>query len=309
MGAVIELAIIFAIGYVVYRVHEWWSRNGDAIMKRARDVAPHAAGFLDAERDVRAPDSTEAITKFLSSEEVLNAELVVAIDCTISNLRSGMMTNKGLSLHSIVDGADAASNPYQCALATVASALLPLDDDKRVAMYKFGDKETKGHSAALIGGGKIDCKSGAQPLLDAYVATIASSELFGPTNFAPVIDLAAQQAREEDRLHVLVILCDGAVSEECWPQTCQSIINASRTAPLSIVIVGLGDGPWDDMQALDDLKGHGQRFDNVHFVEFASTARRGTAHFAAEALKEVPKQRRMMLELNLLNRRRVRSHR
>lgn len=301
MGAIIDIAILVGIAWFVYKLRLWWEQNGATVVERAREVVPHATGFLQSERDVRVPDSTEAIASFLRSEKVINAELVVAIDCTVSNNDQG--------LHNISGGADATSNPYQCALAAVASALLPLDDDKCVAMYKFGDKETKGHAAALIGGGKIDCKKSAQPLLDAYVATIASSTLFGPTNFAPVIDLAAQQAREEARLHVLVILCDGAVTDECWPQTCQSIINASKTAPLSIVIVGLGNGPWDEMHMLDNLDGCGQRFDNVHFVEFASAARRGTAHFAAEALKEVPKQREKMIQLKLLGRRDLRSHR
>ena len=299
MGVVLELALVGLILYAIVWLREWYARHGASALKQ----------FVPGASDGAAADTTDSVTRFLRSESVLDAELVVAIDCTSSNTENGRVTNGGRSLHDISAGADAASNPYQCALAAVAAALLPLDDDKCVAMYKFGDAETRGDSAALIGGGKIDCKAGAQPLLDAYVAAIRTCRLHGPTNFAPVIDLAAKQARDEARLHVLVILCDGEVTEQCWPDTCQSIINASKTAPLSIVIVGLGDGPWDAMRQLDDLRGHGQAFDNVHFVDFARASRGGTAHFAAEALKELPRQHREIARARLLGRRTLRRNR
>jgi len=303
MGAVLELALLGFIGFVAYRLWVWYEHEGAALIKRA---FPITMGIQSVDA---APEPTDGVTRFLRSENVLDAELILAIDCTSSNVENGRRTNGGRSLHDISAGADAASNPYQCALATVATALLPLDDDKSVAMYKFGDAETRGDTAALIGGAKIDCKAGTQPLLDAYVQTIRGCRLHGPTNFAPAIDLAAKQARDEGRLHVLVILCDGEVTDQCWPDTCQSIINASKTAPLSIVIVGLGDGPWDAMCSLDELRGHGQRFDNVHFVEYARASRGGTAHFASEALKELPGQHREMARLGLLGRRNVRRHR
>jgi hypothetical protein len=84
----------------------------------------------------------------------------------------------------------------------------------------------------------------------------------GPTSFAPIIEMAMTVVEQSSgQYHVLVIIADGQVTRSVdtehgrlSPQeqkTVDAIVKAS-TLPLSIVLVGVGDGPWDMMQEFDD---------------------------------------------------------
>ena len=64
--------------------------------------------------------------------------------------------------------------------------------------------------------------------------------------------------------------------------------------PLSIVLVGVGDGPWDD----DQMPFHDgrRRFDNFQFVDFTKimstemSRAEKEERFALEALEKIPSQ-------------------
>ncbi|GAU35457.1 hypothetical protein TSUD_364130 [Trifolium subterraneum] len=96
---------------------------------------------------------------------------------------------------------------------------------------------------------------------------------------------------------------DGKLSPQ-EEKTIKAIADAS-SYPLSIVLVGVGDGPWEDMKKFDD-KLPARDFDNFQFVNFTdimskkiSTSAKEAA-FALAALMEIPFQYKAVLELGLL---------
>ncbi|KAH7307490.1 hypothetical protein KP509_22G062200 [Ceratopteris richardii] len=121
--------------------------------------------------------------------------------------------------------------------------------------------------------------------------------------------------QSECQYHVLLIIADGQVTrsvdtgyEQFSPQegsTIDAIVAASEL-PLSIVLVGVGDGPWDTMKEFDDNI-PARAFDNFQFVNFTEIMSRHSrpeekeAAFALAALMEIPVQFKACVQLHLLN--------
>merc|ERR1712129_219478 len=101
------------------------------------------------------------------------------------------------------------------------------------------------------------------------------------------------------------------VSDECRTETLEAIVRASGD-PLSIVMVGIGDGPWDEMRHFDDRVSK-SKFDNFQFIcfsrfqellELGSDEKRQRlveAAFTLCALQEVPAQYKAMRQLGMLS--------
>lgn len=142
---------------------------------------------------------------------------------------------------------------------------------------------------------------GLDGVLKCYDAIAPSVDLAGPTSFAPLIRHSIQIVRETGEYHVLLIVADGQVNEV--KETADAIIEASNY-PLSIVMVGVGDGPWEQMNEFDDEL-PARRFDNFQFVELEEVFRKYTpsnreSAFAVHALMEVPEQYQEIKRLGLL---------
>ena len=80
--------------------------------------------------------------------------------------------------------------------------------------------------------------------------------LYGPTNFTPVINHVAQFAKAHQngqQYFVLLILTDGIITD--FEDTKAAIVSASEL-PMSIIIVGVGDEDFSAMEALDSDQGN-----------------------------------------------------
>jgi E3 ubiquitin-protein ligase RGLG len=249
--------------------------------------------------------SYEEVTAALRRAGLDKSQLMVGVDFTQSNERTGRQSFGGRSLHDVSD--KAVLNPYQQALSVIAKALWDFDDDHMIPAYGFGDSQTRSHAIFSFQEGDTPCK-GLVSCLNRYAKIAESARLWGPTSFAPLIRHAIKTVRETNEYHILLILADGQVSGEHVQATTDAIVEASNYA-LSIVMVGVGDGPWGLMDRFDDELPQ-RRFDNFQFVEFGKVfdrypLERREAAFATHALMEVPDQYHAIKQLGLLKENRV----
>ncbi|KAJ7986106.1 hypothetical protein DPEC_G00347360 [Dallia pectoralis] len=221
----------------------------------------------------------------------------VAIDFTASN---GDPRNS-CSLHYI--------NPYQPneylkALIAVGEICQDYDSDKRFSALGFGARippnyEVSHDFAINFNPEDNECEE-IQGVVEAYQNCLPKIQLYGPTNVSPIISriakLSAGEATVKDAslYHILLILTDGVVTD--MADTREAIVRASYQ-PLSIIIVGVGNADFTDMQILDgddgvlrSPKGEPVLRDIVQFVPFRDFKTASPAALAKCVLAEVPKQ-------------------
>ncbi|XP_034446615.1 copine-8 isoform X1 [Hippoglossus hippoglossus] len=223
----------------------------------------------------------------------------VAIDFTASNGNPSQST----SLHYM--------NPYQMnayamALKAVGEIIQDYDSDKMFPALGFGAKLPPdgrvSHEFPLNGNIENPYCNGMEGILDAYHQSLKTVQLYGPTNFAPVVNHVASYAaavQDGSQYFVLLIITDGVISD--MAQTKEAIVNAAKL-PMSIIIVGVGQAEFDAMVELDgddiriSSRGKLAERDIVQFVPFRDYMDRtgnhvlSMARLAKDVLAEIPDQ-------------------
>eukprot|EP01107_Rhizomastix_libera_P002344 TRINITY_DN14052_c0_g1_i1.p1 TRINITY_DN14052_c0_g1~~TRINITY_DN14052_c0_g1_i1.p1 ORF type:complete len:284 (-),score=98.16 TRINITY_DN14052_c0_g1_i1:22-873(-) len=248
-------------------------------------------------------ESFEMVQDGLREAGLESSNLIIAVDFTISNESAGAATFHDLSLHDLT-GAHG-QNPYQKAIATIGRTLEPFDDDKLIPAFGFGDERTNDERVFPFKDDGKPC-NGFKEVLEKYNEIVPKIKLAGPTSFAPAINKAIEIVSETKGYNILVIIADGQVTEDgeyctCYSDTVKAIVKATNY-PLSIIVVGVGDGPWEEMLKFDNELPE-RRFDNFKFVNYAEATKnpeRGDIDFAIEALQEVPTQYMDVRKLGLL---------
>ncbi|KAF0914129.1 hypothetical protein E2562_026522 [Oryza meyeriana var. granulata] len=256
--------------------------------------------------------SYDQVTVALRDQGLESSNLILGIDFTKSNEWTGKRSFNGQSLHKIGN----TPNPYEQAISIIGKTLAPFDDDNLIPCFGFGDATTHDYNVFNFHPDSSPCH-GFEEVLSCYKKIVPHIRLSGPTSFAPIVEAAVDIVDSSGgQYHVLVIVADGQVTRsvdtsdsDLSPQerrTLDSIVMAS-SYPLSIVLVGVGDGPWEDMQKFDD-KIPARHFDNFQFVNFTSIMSRSMPQqqkesaFALAALMEVPIQYKATIELGILGR-------
>uniref|UniRef100_A0A8C2UVC5 Copine 4 n=1 Tax=Chinchilla lanigera TaxID=34839 RepID=A0A8C2UVC5_CHILA len=223
--------------------------------------------------------------------------LKVAIDFTASN---GDPRNS-CSLHYIHPYQP---NEYLKALVAVGEICQDYDSDKMFPAFGFGARippeYTVSHDFAInFNEDNPEC-AGIQGVVEAYQSCLPKLQLYGPTNIAPIIQKVAKSASEEtntkeaSQYFILLILTDGVITD--MADTREAIVHASHL-PMSVIIVGVGNADFSDMQMLDgddgilrSPKGEPVLRDIVQFVPFRNFKHASPAALAKSVLAEVPNQ-------------------
>jgi E3 ubiquitin-protein ligase RGLG len=250
------------------------------------------------------------VIKEIKEAGVEGSNLIIVVDFTESNFDQGKITNGGQNLHQLHINK---LNQYQLVISALASTLVKFDEDGQIPMYGFGDMRTKNHSVFPMHDENIGYVLGVEGALAAYCSTVGLFErgilkMSGPTSLVPVIDKAIDIVREECGYHILIVIGDGMVIDE--EESENAIVRASNYS-LSIIFIGVGDGPWDKMEHFDSCLPK-RDFDNFKFVRFSKyiDMLRGKLDsefldedFSADALGEIADQYKAIRSLRLLKRR------
>ncbi|KAL5574821.1 hypothetical protein UlMin_016520 [Ulmus minor] len=268
-----------------------------------------------------------------------SSNLIIGVDFTKSNEWTGARSFNRRSLHHLGE----LQYPYERAISIIGKTLSSFDEDNLIPCYGFGDGIYLNSNFNLFPIMKVKFQSinffmilqqnlmikkffsvnpddrpcnGFEEVLSRYRELVPCVKLAGPTSFAPIIETAIGIVdKSRGQYHVLLIIADGQIvtrsidtKSNCLSPQEQSTVNAIVKAsvyPLSIVLVGVGDGPWDMMHKFDDYIPE-RAFDNFQFVNFTEIVTKDIAgyqkeaEFALEALMEIPSQYKATIELQIL---------
>ncbi|XP_024160851.1 E3 ubiquitin-protein ligase RGLG4 isoform X2 [Rosa chinensis] len=290
------------------------------ITGKAREVVPrsppvphtHHAPATSEQSNLLEPVSdercrrevTDALWKGLES-----FNFIVGIDFTKSNEWTGNMRFNIQNLHASGD----TPNPYERVISLLGKTFAsPFQKDDFIHCFGFGDVTTVDHEVFSFHGDYSPCY-GFDEVLCCYKRIVRMVELAGRASYAPVIEAAVDIVeRSGGQYHVLVIIAAGQVTKsthtskmELSPQedeTIRSIADAS-SYPLFIIVVGVGDGPWEDMKKFEDkipVRGNFQFVNFTEIMSLHSTTSEKQAAFALAARAEVPIHYMTAVERGLL---------
>nr|XP_010912939.1 E3 ubiquitin-protein ligase RGLG2 isoform X2 [Elaeis guineensis] len=262
-------------------------------------------------------NSLEQVTEALAQSGLESSNLIVGIDFTKSNEWTGKHSFNRRSLHSISD----TKNPYEQAISIIGQTLSAFDEDNLIPCFGFGDASTHDQDVFSFYPDERPC-NGFPEALARYREIVPHLRLAGPTSFAPIVEMAMTIVEQSGgQYHVLLIIADGQVTRSVdiefgqlssqEQKTVDAIVRASEF-PLSIILVGVGDGPWDMMKEFDDNI-PARTFDNFQFVNFTAIMSknmpqsRKETEFALAALMEIPAQYKATIELGILGHRAAKS--
>ena len=184
----------------------------------------------------------------------------INVICCIDFTGSNLFPNNPSSLHYIRSlNLDGQLNDYQLAILSVCQILLNYDHDKLIPTYGFGAKpyfmgmQETSHFFPLSGDYQRSSAQGVEGVFQLYNSTLRQVEFSGPTLFQPLLKevrlfTEANFQRNNNTYSVLLILTDGVIHD--MSATIDEIVAASKL-PLSIIIIGVGNEDFSQMEALD----------------------------------------------------------
>ena len=142
--------------------------------------------------------------------------------------------------------------------------------------------------------------NGIDGLCEAYKKCLNSVQLYGPTYFSEILNNVAAKSsnicsQQSQTYNILLIITDGVIND--MQRSIDAIVDATHL-PLSIIIVGVGNADFTNMEILDaddnplrhSHTGKVMQRDIVQFVPFNDFKNQHISAIARETLEEVPGQ-------------------
>lgn len=226
----------------------------------------------------------------------LQIALAIGVDYTNSN---GDPTDKN-SLH-FCQGRE--PNPYERAISSCGSIVGYYDSDQKFPLWGFGGKP--GGSGQVNHCFPVNFSddpeiTGLDNVIACYRSSLSSVQLSGPTYFSPLINTLNNMVRQDlmndpysKNYNILMILTDGMIND--MDATCDAIVESAKL-PISIIIIGIGNADFSNMDILDgdddpltNTNNEVTERDIVQFVPF-NKFEGNYERLAEEVLEEVPRQ-------------------
>ncbi len=221
--------------------------------------------------------------------------LQIGIDFTGSN---GDPRDTG-TLHSIVDNKQ---NDYECVILSCGNIVAYYDYDQLFPVFGFGaiindSGINEANMCFAINFNEQNPFIYTIPnILQVYKECLMKITFSGPTYFSPIIKKVNDFIRNNKNnleYQILMILTDGIIND--MDETVDTLVEGSFL-PLSVIIIGIGDADFTNMNVLDgddvplvSSKGVKRMRDLVQFVEF-NKFRNDPQKLAEEVLEEIPRQ-------------------
>ena len=271
------------------------NNNDDRVPKNKNKILPKFVAIPDKY------ESLDEVGEALCNAGLESSNLIIGIDYTGSNAYQGRKTFDGRNLHDTT-----VVNPYEQVINIMGQTLARFDEDGKIPCYGFGDTQTKDKtvfSLKTVNNWEQSC-NGFNECIELYKFVTPTISLSGPTSFGPIIRQAINIVKNTNEYHILIIIGDGAVDR--IEDTSNAIVEASKY-PLSIIMIGVGDGPWYKMKEFDDQLPK-RLFDNFQFVDFHECFLKSLELniplpivFSVAALQEIPQQFNNIKNLGYLN--------
>ncbi len=224
----------------------------------------------------------------------LQLSMIFGIDYTASNGEP----NEKTSLHYIKSDE---YNDYQQAIRYCGDIVAFYDYDQLYPVFGYGailEDTTETSFCFNVNFQEDENVNTIDGVLEVYKKSLNKVKLYGPTYFSPIIkkaiEISIKTVEQKDYIYsIMIILTDGKIND--MQQTINMLVKASYL-PLSIIIIGIGNADFTDMNTLDsddvqliDSKGQKSVRDIVQFVPMNIFQSDGTL-LAEKVLEEIPKQ-------------------
>ncbi len=250
-------------------------------------------------------NSVSRVTKNFTFVDYLKAGVQIGLSVAIDFTGSNGNPNDSKSLH-YIRGSE--PNQYETAIYACGHIVAYYDYDQMFPCYGFGAKvnnqPTQIFNLNLQPNPNIHF---IQNIIQEYHKALTVVQLWGPTNFAPILNAMNNLIKAENnklKYNILMILTDGMIDD--IDATINQLV-AGSFLPLSVIIIGIGNADFSSMNTLDadvnplvNSAGVKASRDIVQFVPF-NRYKFDPQRLAQEVLAEIPRQIVQYYDMNHLD--------